>query len=346
MFEFHKYPSIDNTYRSKTINYILRHPCSKEEWVALLKVHGANFSVWTNGKTVKTARRKAFLDSDENFGSWQTVVGALKDSFIAAFEWMLMENLVEKEVVFWGELAGGDYPHPNVRKYAHAKKVQKGVFYAPWNFFYMFDISCDGKFLSYDVMTLIGDFFNITYAKPLKRGSFTELLNYPNEFDDPLHLEFGLPTLTSEMIKDKKNTCEGIVLKPIKPAYFGNGNRVILKNKNDKFHENNGEKKNKVPKEKHKWSVNGAKLFTLLSTYVSENRLRNVLSHGLDVGQKDFGKLMKELNIDTWDDFMIDNGETFECLDVKEQKMIKSSLNKLTANLIRPNFQNIVDGEF
>jgi len=314
--------------------------------MVLLKVHGANFSVWTDGKTVKTARRTSFLKDAENFGSWQTVIGALKDKFIAAFEWLVMENLVEKEVVFWGELAGGEYPHPNVKKSLHAKKVQKGVFYAPSNFFYMFDITCDGKFISHDILSLVGDFFDIMYAKPLKRGTFAELLDYPNEFEDPLYLEFGLPVLTTEMLKGNKNTCEGIILKPVEPAFFGNGARVILKNKNDKFKENNGEKKNRVPKEKYVWSGQGAKLFTLLSTYVSENRLRNVLSHGLDVGQKDFGKLMKELNVDVWGDYIIDNGDEFECLEIIEQKMIKSSINKLSANLIRPNFQNIIDKEF
>ncbi len=344
MFDFHKYPSIDNSYRTKTISQVKHHKFDKVEWIVLLKLHGANFSIWSDGKTVQPAKRTSFIKEGENFNNWERVVDEISDNVISLYNSLKQIYPDIKEVVLWGELAGGEYPHPNVKKSNHSKRVQKGVYYAPFNFFYMFDITIDGMFISHDIVQEMGEINGIIAAEPLKRGVFEDCLEYPNQFLDPFYKNFGLPELTKD-ITGKDNICEGVIIKPVHPLFFGNGSRCILKNKNDIFKENNGEKKNKVPKEKHKWSVNGARLYTLISTYVSENRLRNVLSHGIEIGQKDFGKLMKELNIDTWDDFIKDNDD-FEYLDIVEQKLIKSSLNALSSNLIRPNFQNIVDGEY
>ena len=67
---------------------------------------------------------------------------------------------------------------------------------------------------------------------------------------------------------------------------------------------------------------------------------------GLDIGQKDFGVLMKEMNIDVWDDYLKDCSDEYECLELNEQKMIKKSLGSQVAGLIRPYFQDIVDKEF
>ncbi len=339
MFEFKKYPSIDNSYRSKTINQIIRQGFDKEEWIVLLKVHGANFSVWTDGKVIQPAKRTSFISEDENFNSWDKVILPLKDNFIKIFEYMKIHGMVKDQAVFCGELAGGNYNHPDTKKYPQASKIQKGVDYAPFNFFFMFDIVCDDKFISHDDVINLGDYFGIIAAQGLLRGTFEECMQHSNEFPDPLHRLFGLPEVDD-------NVCEGIIIKPVVPRFFGNGSRVILKNKNDKFKENNGEKKNKVPREKHKWGVSGAKLYSLLSTYISENRLRNVLSHGLVITQKDFGKLMKEMNIDVWDDFYKDHSDEYDILELNEQKMIKKSMGPQVADLIRKDFQNIVDGEY
>jgi len=341
MFDFHKYPSIENITRTATVNQIYHHGFDKVEWGVLLKIHGANFSIWTDGKVIKAARRKAFLGDDDNFCNWQSVVNEIKDNILAAHN--DLKKMYGNEItIFDGELAGGEYPHPEVKKPDHAVKVQKGVFYTPFNFFYMFDIQVDGKFINHDEVIDIGHTHGIIVAEYLTRGKFKDVIDYPNCFEDPLHKMFGLPSLGED------NVCEGVVLKPINPCFFGNGSRCILKNKNDKFKEKNGERKNKKPRPRHEWTEQGKKLYDELFTYITENRLRNVISHGLDLSDKKkaFGIIMKEMNQDVWDDFMKDYGDEFECLEKDEKKLIKKTLNPTVANLIRPVFQDILDGEF
>jgi Rnl2 family RNA ligase len=340
MFEFHKYPSIDNSYRNKTVQQVQLHGFDKGEWVVLLKVHGANFSLWSDGEKVVPAKRSSFIKNVENFCNCDTVVDELKDNVLN-----LTNHLKEKygcEVVtVYGELAGGDYPHPDVEKHPNAKKVQKGVFYAPFNFFYMFDIVVDGKFINHDEVVDLGHEFGIIVAEPLLRGSFDECLKYPNLFEDPLHFMFGLPS-----IENVDNVCEGVVLKPVESCFFGNGCRCILKNKNEKFSEKQKVKKTK--KQGIKLSDEAKRLYEEACTYVTENRLRNVVSHGLVLSneKKAFGVIMKEMNKDVFDDFLKDCGDDFRKLESSEQKKISKTLNKNVANLVRPHFRNILDGEF
>ena len=65
--KFKRYNSIENTYRTKTINTIAEQGKSGGEWVVEEKVHGANFSFWFDGN-LKTAKRSGFVGNDgENF---------------------------------------------------------------------------------------------------------------------------------------------------------------------------------------------------------------------------------------------------------------------------------------
>ena len=45
-------------------------------------------------------------------------------------------------------------------------------------------------------------------------------------------------------------------------------------------------------------------------------------------------------------DFLKDNEEDFNALDKSERKQVTRYLNGQIGNLIRPNFNNIVDGEY
>ncbi len=346
---FTKYPSIENSDRIKVIKYIEMLGIQNDEWVVLNKIHGSNASIYMDGFTTKIARKCGFIKDDENFNNLDDVVNGMKHNLKKAYRYLCYKYDVE-DVTFYGELAGGDYPHPNTPKLPHAIRCQKGVFYAPFNFFYMFDIKVGGKFVNHDEVVYVGETFNILYAKPLFKGILKECLDYPNDFIDQLHKEFNLPSITEGDVykgTDKiiGTITEGKVIKPNIDRLFGNGKRVILKDKNEFFSEASSKKK-REPKDPHKWTVEGAELFSLLSTYITENRLRNVLSHGYDIGQKDFGKLMGIMNKDVWKDFLKYHDDRFNCLDVTEQKIIKKKLGKWTADLIRPHFCNIIDGEF
>jgi Rnl2 family RNA ligase len=333
---FKKYPSIENTYREKTIKEIKKFGFDLGVWVVTNKVHGANFSFWCDGENVLCAKRNGFLKPDDNFYGFQEIASDYKDRVIKA-TLDIQSSLNDKViVVFYGEIFGGSYPHPDVSSKVQGTKVQKGVYYCPMNDFYLFDITFNGRFMTFNAVEKIGKKYGFIYAESLFMGSFEDCLNFDPVFEDPLYKVYGFP-------KIENNMSEGIVLKPVIPAYFPNGSRCILKNKNPSFNEKTRKKK-KVHKE---IPVHLKEKIENISMYVTENRLKNVLSHSEKIGQKEFGKLMKFFVCDIIEDYEKDNGSIYNGIeDKKEKKVINKALNKMCSDLIRPNFQNIIDGEF
>jgi len=335
--EFRKYPSIENTYRKKSITEIKKFGFDSYDWVVLNKVHGANFSIWCDGENVYCAKRNSFIsDEKEKFYGYKDVVKDYKDRIIQAtkdFQNLFNDNNI---VVFCGEIFGGSYPHPELKHNMNAIKVQKGVYYCPHNEFYLFDIIVDRRFISYDGVESVAKRYGFIYAKSLFRGKFEECLKFDPVFEDPMYKVFGFP-------KIEDNMSEGIVLKPVVPCFFPNGSRCILKNKNPKFIEKTKRKK----KVKIEVPPHIKEKIEFVSQYVTENRLRNVLSHGLNIGEKDFGVLMKAFVTDILDEYEKEHGSIYNGIeDKKERKMISGPLNKMCSNLIRPHFMNIVDKEF
>ncbi len=324
---FLKYPSIENVYRTKTINKIKDQGFSDGEWVVLNKIHGANFAFYSNGTKIKPSKRTGWMkESDGNFGNYIRVLSKYREQLLDASEY-LTGMYGHPNVTFMGELFGGFYPHPDVKKVPHSVRIQKGVFYCPHNDFYLFDIKVDNRYLPHDVVEYIGKTWILPYAKSLFKGTFDECINFNHDFEDKTYEYFGLPKIEGD------NCSEGVVIKPVISKFFNSGKRIILKSKNEKFLEKTAKKK-RQPKKIHEWSVNGAKLYTEISTYITESRLSNVLSHGHVIGQKDFRKLSGLLNKDVFKDFMIDNGDAFKCLDITEQKMIKKGLDKMSSDLV------------
>ncbi len=65
--EFKKYNSIENAYQKVVLEQIIIHGFEKETYVVQEKVHGANFSFFTDGKEVKIAKRTDFIEENEMF---------------------------------------------------------------------------------------------------------------------------------------------------------------------------------------------------------------------------------------------------------------------------------------
>lgn len=62
---FKNYPSIENSTQTKFLNKIKeRFTDPSILWVASEKIHGANFSVYCDGKIAKYGRRKDFISKD------------------------------------------------------------------------------------------------------------------------------------------------------------------------------------------------------------------------------------------------------------------------------------------
>jgi Rnl2 family RNA ligase len=353
--DFVKYSSIENSYRTKTINEIKENGLNGEdfEWVVTEKVHGSNISFWMNPEGIKPAKRTSFLiPEDGKFFNYDSVMEIYMENFRTLYLMAkdMTDDLVEQgklevneetSVVLYGEIFGGYYDHLEVEKVADALKVQKGVQYCPHNDFYAFDLKINGHFLNYDLFREFMEATGFLYAKELHRGNFESCLSYPNEFQTTIPSMFGLPEI-------KDNVCEGIVIKPVYTSYFPNGSRVILKNKNEKFKEVSKKRKhNKKPKKKEDNTLNEEqeKIFENIQEYITENRLKNVISHIGEINNKMFGKLTGLFTKDVMDDFCKDNN-SLEVIDKEDRKKIQKNVSNSCADLVRKNFCNIVDNTF
>lgn len=308
--EFKKYSSLENSYRTGFLQKIVDQGLDGGDWVVTEKVHGANFSFWCDGDTVKVARRSGFTDG--TFYNCQPVIDKYKDKVLDLFNYCCSTGDI---LVIYGELYG--------------EGVQKGVFYSKEKDFVAFDVNLNGVFLDKDFVNSVVTLFNIPVAPVLYKGSFLDCLDFNNTFD-------------SKVGGIKNNTAEGVVIAPNHTKYLANGSRVIIKNKTSSFSEK--AKKVKTKKPDIILTEDQQELYNTLTPYLCENRLKNVISKIGAVTNKDFGKLQGLLVQDAQQDYAKDYEVDLQQCDIF--KSLKKQLHKEAANVVRANFLNIIDGEF
>lgn len=334
--EFKKFSKIENSYRQKSIHRAqIEFP--KEKYIVQEKVHGANFSFhYSNDeKVIKCAKRSGYIKPKEKFHNYEKLLDKYSKNILKSFK-IAKEKLGCESFSIFGEIYGGSYPHEDVEK-LKVSKVQKGVFYNNDVDFIAFDIKVNDEYIDYNEfisLCLLGD---IPFLPALETGTLTECLQYPNEFNSTIPLMHNLPEI-------ENNICEGVVIRPFKTIRYDNGERVIFKNKNQKFTEKeNTKKQNKEPIKEMPLYL--SKTCKDSNQYINENRLRNVLSKIGEITQKDFGKILGLFCKDVVEDFSKDN-EDYEHLKDSEIKIVNKYINKNCSILIRNNFLNIIDGEF
>jgi Rnl2 family RNA ligase len=349
--QFKKYSSIENTYRKKTLDEIFIRGLGEGDWVVSEKVHGSNFSLWMDEEGLRCAKRSGFLAAGDKFFNWESVITAYDQHISLLYQICrsLLDDLVEAgniemkdgkvEIVLFGELFGGSYNHKDVDRVEDAMRVQKGVQYCPWNDFYAFDLKINGQFIHYDIFAEIMENTGFHYAKALYRGPLDKCLKFQNDLPTSLPTKFGLPEI-------EDNVSEGVVIKPVQVKFFGNGSRVILKNKNEKFKEKEASDKTKAPKPKIKLTEQEKTIIDTASQYATENRLRNVISHIGEIDQKMFGKLLGLFCKDVLEEMEKDQPELFEGLEKDRRSIINKAINKNVQVFIRERFLNIIDGVF
>lgn len=325
---FKKYTSIENTYREEFLDRIKGHFLWKDEFVVQEKAHGSNLSYWTtNGEDFHAAKRTGPLTEDEKFYNFQQILREIKPKLQNIWNDLKQEAPNLEQLTFYGEVIGGTYPHPEVVKDKTAIRVQKGVFYSPENHFYAFDLLINAdRYLDVDVANKYFEKYQLLHAKTIFRGSIEDCLNYPNEFQSRIPKELKLPEIMPNIV-------EGVVIKPSKTSYFNNGTRVILKNKNQKWSEK--EKFGKRIKVEEPLPEKVIKLHEAILTYVTENRLNNVLSKIGEVTQKDFGKVLGMFSKDVVEDFLKDYHKIMDDLEKKEAKSVTKSFFKKASELVR-----------
>jgi Rnl2 family RNA ligase len=334
--KFIKYPDIENSYRKMFLDAIAEYGFDSGEFVVQEKAHGANLSFWCDGSEVKSAKRSSFIKND--FYDYESVAEKYQPYVLNLYNALKADNYDFSILAVYGELIGGTYPHKDVEKNTSATRIQKGIFYTPNNEFYAIDMSLDGKLQDIDTFNKYMEQINFLYSKTILRGTFQECMAYSNKFQSKISEWLGLPEIPD-------NCCEGIVIKPVIPKFFGNGSRLILKNKNEKWAEKAKQKK-RPQKEKLVLSDEANNLWAQLESYITANRLRNVISKIGAIKKSDFGKLMAAFSQDVLADFYKDHEHAYKCLEKKEQKHLTRQLNSECSKMIRKDLLNIVDGTF
>lgn len=333
---FKTYNSIENAYQTRVIDQVKLQGFGKEIFIVQEKVHGANFSFFTDGKEIKIAKRTAFIEKGEKFFNAHQILERYRKNVIEVFEKVKTIYPDIEIVVIYGELFGGGYKHTEVDSVKDAIKVQKGVEYAPYNEFYAFDIKLNGTtYLDTDLVNQIFDETGFFYAKILFQGTLEEALKFPNDFDSKIPAWLGLPEI-------ENNICEGTIIKTLKTKYFGNGSRVILKNKNEKWTEKSKMIRKDRPVQKEvRFSENAQNIWNEISKYATLNRLNNVISKIGEFEPKMIGKVIGLFSKDILEDFEKDFPKAFTTIEKEEQKRINKKLNSLVIDVVKEELMNV-----
>jgi len=313
--EFIKYPSIENLYSLDTTRYNPEFsPC---KWIIQEKIHGANLSLWISPTEIRIASRNQFLKDDDNFYGFQKIKPTL-EKYAEAIRQNVYEHLHfypghgGREIIVYGELFGGCYPHESVQK-SNAKAIQKGVYYHPDTQFAMFDIVVYGMFLPSGILKTIASQTGVPIVPILAVDEWNIVKSYSNSFQTEIPNMFGLPAIAN-------NICEGIVIK--QDEFKLMDQRITFKNKNEKWSEKAKEVKpprEAIPEEE-------LKQFEELSKLITVNRLNNVLSKIVgDRSIKNFSEIIKTYYEDV----------SKECSLDSVPKSVNKLLSKAMATLIR-----------
>lgn len=328
-----KFSEIENSYQEKTLSIIREIVNKNVKWVVLPKVDGSNGSYIISKNDIKIARRSAVITDGSNFDCMLDNLEKYRTRFQCALkevQSMYPSNNIESIIIF-GENFGGSYNHPDVNKVPGSKKIQGRIQYCPHNDFIAFDIAIPtengNQYMNWELATQVFESCNILFTPTLFVGTLDECLNYPNNEPDMIHKLFHLPPI-------ENNITEGVVIKPLIEHQFGNGQRVILKNKNDKFSEKMKSNKIKVVKEINMSDTENEAREAILE-FITINRFHNVLSHIGEVSKKDFGNVLKEYNLDILKDF---EKEFNFNLTNEETKRLQKFVNNEASKIMRSEF--------
>ncbi|MPT34813.1 MAG: 2'-5' RNA ligase [Flavobacterium sp.] len=276
MSEFSGYEKMPNSLKKLGLSEKDFSEMEKLKWVVTEKVHGANFSFSYENGTLRFAKRKDYLQWNDDFFGFQLVVNKLENNILRLFE-QLSNAIPGEKYMVYGELFGGKYPHPEVDPIANLQAIQTGVYYTPDIAFCAFDIAIENEsgskyYLDYE--TAVGYFeqFDIFFAKPLLIGKFAEAMNFNIRINSTIPKALQLPELQDNLI-------EGVVIKPYNQV--DQNRRPIVKLKNpefdeeEKFHE--AEKWSFVPTVTSR-TEDLSFIVAELRHYITQNRLQSAIS--------------------------------------------------------------------
>jgi len=171
----------------------------------------------------------------------------------------------------------------------------------------------------------------------LKHGTFRECMEYPNKFQTFIPKLLDLPEI-------EDNICEGIVLKPVIPLRCVDGTRVIFKNKNAIYDER--AKAPKVKRDPIPLTEKAQEIFDILSTYVTPQRLDNVLSKintELLTRKQGFNTIMGLFRKDIMETFNDDYRGMMNTLEKQDKSIVSKQIGKLCVPIVKKEWMQIME---
>ncbi len=331
-----------NQYKLTEADYRL---LKKTNWVVTEKIHGANFCILTNGKTIEYAKRKEILANHEDFFGHTQLVEQLQPKALAIFEYLKQIYPEIKQISLYGELFGGEYPHPDVEPNLSVNAVQTGIYYSPNIEFMVFDIAYEGEqiernYLDFDRLTKICSQAHIMSTLPLFIGKYEDAFAYNIEFTTTIPTLLQLPPL------DISNKAEGIVIKPAKSLFLNTAKgklRPVVKKKisefaeDKRFHQAQKWNYNLTVSKDKKLEINPEFIETEILSLITENRLNNVISKIgkiKNLSKKRKRHLLNSYTEDVLESFKENWSDVFEKLEASKKEEIRQLVNKKAIELI------------
>lgn len=163
----------------------------------------------------------------------------------------------------------------------------------------------------------------IDHVPVLKYGDFEDLMQLDTRMQSKVPEMYSLPVVEGNMM-------EGVVISPVDPYFFSSGERIIFKRVNEEFAEKKSAKEKFVPTEEMSEELKLA--INEVVDFINETRLQHILSHHADLTEKDFGLILKELNVDVYNEF---RDTTEISLSKADEKKLGKEINKLCSKLIK-----------
>ena len=338
---FSEYEKISQNFHK--LDEKLLQQLNKLKWCVTEKVHGANFSFIFQDNRLMFAKRKALLAWGDDFFAFQLVVKQLEDKVLALFE-ALRLNIDAQAYMIYGELFGGQYPHPDVAALPHIQPVQTGVFYSPKILFCAFDIaiqpwSGDKYYLDYETSLAYFEAHELLHARVLFGGKLNDALNFNTQMNSTIPALLGLPALND-------NLMEGVVVKPLKHLdVLPQGVRPVIKVKNKQFDEegkfHQAEKWSYIPDVETKSEALGF-IFEELLPFINQNRFHSAVSktgayHANDVARVE--EIVQEFSTDVLTDFDGQHSGLLNGLNEEQMNWLKTRV-KAAVHLFMKNLEH------
>ena len=335
--KFVSYIHIENSEHAATIEKLKEfdnvwlHP----KWAVQDKIDGSNLQIAVDfDGTVHCGSRSQMLGEGASFFGFEEALenNKIKEKCRDIQDCIRDVTGMTWSMVFYGELCGGKYDHPDVAPVKNVKAIQKRISYAPFVFWLCFDILIelpDGHrmWLAPDTVEKLCIEHNIPVVATRKICSLEEALNFDINYNDDTGVRlFDLPPV-------ENNQVEGVVIKCMLPYLMEHGVRPILKNKNGKFKERQHTKGQKAPIE---YTEAEQEYINKRLEFLTDSRMCSVMSKLTEDQIGDFKTLRTTFENDMNEDIQRELGDSEINLETMDPGKIKGAIGKAITDFVRP----------